>query len=268
MSLVSTEQATTEGPRGSTDRAKDHRDRIARLNESLLGLQDGLDTERTSRFEDLQGKMTLLDEKVNLSQDMKAHKFHVLKEQLEFFGNSVNCERLSREEIAEEKRRDIETMDKALGAALAEELEERNETESRVMHIFETRTNELKEEVIKAGRDGIATEANFRKYLEVDIPKLRQYLEEEIENRETMEQRMLRKAMDEVTQLQAAVLAEKKAREDMEQAMLRMMEDIVSRVQVEVAKDKKERERTEQTLLGLLNDPLHKLQLTQASRSG
>merc|ERR1712146_685879 len=35
--------------------------------------------------------------------------------------------------------------------------------------------------------------------------------------------------MDEVTQLQGAILAEKKAREDTEEALLRMMEDVVSK---------------------------------------
>merc|ERR1719221_934501 len=75
-----------------------------------------------------------------------------------------------------------------------------------------------------------------------------------------MEQRMLQKAMDEVTQLQAAVLSEKKAREDTEEAMLRMMEDIVAKMQSEVAQEREEREQAEDMLLNLLHDTLVKLE--------
>merc|ERR1712224_644540 len=78
-------------------------------------------------------------------------------------------------------------------------------------------------------------------------------------NREAMEQRMLDKAMEEVTHLQEAVLAEKKAREDTENAMMRMMEDIVQKVQGEIQLERSEREKTEEQLLHLLDQTCNKL---------
>merc|ERR1711972_18576 len=100
---------------------------------------------------------------------------------------------------------------------------------------FESKTNSIREEMQTSGRLRMDSEANLRRYLEVDIPKLYESLKEEVSNREAMEQRMLRKAMEEVAQLQGAVLAEKKAREDTEEAMLRMMEDVVLKMQGEIA---------------------------------
>merc|ERR1711959_495507 len=96
------------------------------------------------------------------------------------------------------------------------------------------RTNSVKETVAKEGQVRIAAESKLRSFLEVDIPNLYENLKEEVHSREAMEQRMLDKAMEEVTHLQEAVLAEKKAREDTEEAMMRMMEDIVQKVQGEI----------------------------------
>merc|ERR1719424_1571342 len=123
----------------------------------------------------------------------------------------------------------------------------------------------LKDEILHSGAVRMDNESKLRRFLEVDIPKLYEGLKEEVENREQMEQRMLKKAMDEVTQLQGAILSEKKAREDTEEAILRMMEDVVSKMQGEIQTEKRERERTEEMLLMLLNDTCHNLQVASAS---
>merc|ERR1712217_664371 len=101
----------------------------------------------------------------------------------------------------------------------------------------------LKDDISKAGATQIENENSLRRYLEIDVPRLYESLKEEVDNREAMEQRVLRRAMEEVTQLQAAILAEKKAREDTEEAMLKMMEDVVAKMQQEIKKERKEREK-------------------------
>merc|ERR1712193_375251 len=99
--------------------------------------------------------------------------------------------------LAERKAQEIASMDQRLQAALEAEQQARKESEMRVLRIFEDKTHLLKEEIVK---------------------------------RETMEQRMMARAMEEVQHLQQAILAEKKAREDTEEAMLRMMEDVVAKM--------------------------------------
>jgi len=161
---------------------------------------------------------------------------------------------------AVEKQEEIARVDEALQASLAAEQEARRESEARVLQTFEAKTRGIREEMQAGGRLRMDNEANLRRYLEVDIPKLYESLKDEVENREVMEQRMLQKAMDEVTQLQAAVLSEKKAREDTEEAMLRMMEDIIAKMQSEIAQEREEREQAEEMLLNLLHDTLLKLE--------
>lgn len=249
----------------SLSRPGDYRDRISRLSDKLCVLHEGLDQDRNTRFEHLQGKMRQLDERVSASQDTTNRKFSLMKEQLCVFQKDLDVERLNRENLAQEKHEEITQVDENLQATLQAEQEARRQTEARILHVFDSKTHALKDEVIKSGQLRMDNEASLRRYLEVDIPKLYESLKEEVDNREAMEQRMLKKAMDEVTQLQGAILAEKKAREDTEEAMLRMLEDVVMKMQAEIANERRERERTEEMLLNLLNETCHKLHVASQS---
>lgn len=242
-----------------------HRDRIARLSDKLCVLHEGLDEDRNTRFEHLQGKMRHLDERLSASQDAATKKTAVIKDQLICFQKDIDVEKEAREQLAEAKEKDIVRVDTAMQEKLQAEQAALRETEQRILRVFESKTDALKEEICKSGRVRVDNEGNLRRYLEVDIPKLYESLKEEVHNREAMEQRMLQKAMDEVTQLQSAILAEKKAREDTEEAMLRMMEDVVAKMQSEIATERQERERTEEMLLNLLHDTCHKLQVASQS---
>jgi len=243
-------------------RVGDYRDRIARLSDKLCVLHEGLDNDRSTRFEHLQGKVRHLDERLTASQDSGAKKFALLKQQLVGVHRDLDQEREHRVSMEEAKHHEVSEVNAALQAALNAEQEARKETEANILKVFEAKTDSLKEELEKAGRLRGDTEANLRRYLEFDIPKLYESLKEEVDNREAMEQRMLRVALEEVTQLQSAILAEKKAREDSEEAMLRMMEDVVTKMQGEIAAERRERERTEEMLLNLLHDTCSKLEKT------
>eukprot|EP00411_Alexandrium_monilatum_P051800 CAMPEP_0175429572 /NCGR_PEP_ID=MMETSP0095-20121207/51424_1 /TAXON_ID=311494 /ORGANISM="Alexandrium monilatum, Strain CCMP3105" /LENGTH=385 /DNA_ID=CAMNT_0016729019 /DNA_START=53 /DNA_END=1208 /DNA_ORIENTATION=- len=246
-------------PASGSPRLEDYRDRTARLSDKLLVLHEGLDQDRNTRFEYLQGKVKQLDERVSVSQDATTRKFSVLKDQLGAFQAELGREGLSRERMAREAREELARVDAALQAGLASEQEARRESEARILHGFEAKTTALKDELGKSGRLRLESESSLRRYLEVDIPRLYESLKEEVENREAMEQSMLRRAMEEVTQVQGAILEEKRAREEAEEAMLRMMEDVVAKVQAEIASERRERERTEEMLTHLLHETCQKL---------
>mmetsp|Transcript_54673 Transcript_54673/g.98207 ORF Transcript_54673/g.98207 Transcript_54673/m.98207 type:complete len:262 (-) Transcript_54673:143-928(-) len=249
----------------NADSTSVYRDRVARLTDKLSVLHEGLDQDRNTRFDHLQGKMKQLDERLSVSQDAAAKKFGILKEQMLIFQEDLKNERMHRENLAETKEQEINRVDTNLKSILQSEQDSRRETEEKILKTFEEKTAQLKDEINQSGRVRMDNEATLRRFLEVDIPKLYEGLKEEVQNRETMEQRMLKRAMDEVTQLQGAILAEKKAREDTEEAMLRMMEDVVAKMQAEIQTERRERERTEEMLLSLLNDTCHKLQVASQS---
>merc|ERR1719253_1001850 len=209
--------------------------------------------------------MKQLDERLSASQDASAKKFGVLKEHMLIFQDALKSEQQNREEFQGRKEEDIVKIDQSLQVTLQAEQDARREAEQKVIRAFEEKNSCLKDEILHTGKVRMDNEAKLRRFLEVDIPKLYEGLKEEVENREAMEQRMLKKAVDEVTQLQGAVLTEKKAREDTEEAILRMMEDVVSKMQGEIQTERRERERVEEMLLTLLNDTCHNLQVASAS---
>jgi len=242
-----------------------YRDRVTNLTTKLSNMHEGLDKDKASRYDHLQGKMKHLDERLSASQDAGAKKFGVLKDHMLLFQDALQSERVNRELLAEAKEQEILKVDAALQITLRSEQDARKEAEQKILRVFEDKTSYLKDEITHSGKVRMDNEAKLRRFLEVDIPKLYEGLREEVENRELMEQRMLKRAMDEVTQLQSAILTEKKAREDTEEAILRMMEDVVSKMQAEIQTERRERERTEEMLLTLLNDTCHNLQVASTN---
>jgi len=242
-----------------------YRDRITNLTTKLSSMHEGLDKDRSSRYDHLQVKMKQLDERLSASQDASQKKFGVLKDHVFLFQETVKKEREIREQYIVSKEQEIVKVDQALQIKLQEEQDERRGAEDRIRRVFEDKTTYLKDEILHSGQMRNDNEAKLRRFLEVDIPKLYEGLKEEVDNREAMEQRMLKKAMDEVTQLQGAILAEKKAREDTEEAILRMMEDVVTKMQAEIQTERRERERTEEMLLTLLNDTCQNLQAASST---
>merc|ERR1719161_2426195 len=145
--------------------------------------------------------MKQLDERLATAQDASAKKFGILKDQIAAHDNELNEEKNARETLASEKTGEISRLDNRLQIALEAEQKARREAEQAILQVFDERTNSIKEQVQKEGKSRIEKESKLRCSLEVDIPNLYDNLKEEVHSREAMEQRMLDKAMEEVTHL-------------------------------------------------------------------
>eukprot|EP00913_Durusdinium_trenchii_P014541 g13641.t1 len=181
------------------------------------------------------------------------------QDQLIKFQRDFDEERLSREALTEARSKELSAADLRLQQALETEQQARRDAEAQVLRSFDERTAVLRE-------DG--AEAALRRYVDVDIPKLYESLRDEAQSRETMEDRIVRRASDEINRLQEAILTEKKAREDTEEALLRMMEDRMihddslrchGATVGEEFFERADRETTEETLLKLLEETCNKL---------
>mmetsp|Transcript_4132 Transcript_4132/g.7586 ORF Transcript_4132/g.7586 Transcript_4132/m.7586 type:complete len:253 (-) Transcript_4132:39-797(-) len=234
-------------------------ERINRLSERLSGLQQGLEHERNSRFDQLSQRMYDVDLKLQQSQETLHSDLALLKDQLVKFQRDFDEERLGREAMTEARSKELGAADLRLQNALEAEQQARRDAEAKVLKTFDERTALLREEIAREGRSRAEAEAALRRYVDVDIPKLYESLREEAQSRETMEDRIVRRASEEISRLQEAILTEKKAREDTEEALLRMMEDTVAKMRAEIAQERADRETTEETLLKLLEETCNKL---------
>merc|ERR1712048_973026 len=192
-------------------------------------------------------------------------KYNVVKGQFSIFEDAIKVEKAKREELAHSKTAEIAEFAQTLDAALKAEQNSLRSSEERILQVFESKRVAIRDDMLSVGRTASNNEANLRRYLEDDVPKLYEMLREETKSREQMEKQMLSVAMSEVVELQGVIAAEKKAREDTEEVMLRMMEDAVAKMQTDIANERRERKHTETMLLNLLQETCTKLQVTSKS---
>eukprot|EP00927_Polykrikos_kofoidii_P063526 TRINITY_DN58357_c0_g1_i1.p1 TRINITY_DN58357_c0_g1~~TRINITY_DN58357_c0_g1_i1.p1 ORF type:complete len:309 (-),score=53.37 TRINITY_DN58357_c0_g1_i1:89-943(-) len=238
---------------------------VTEVSDQLLDLHAIRDSERNARFGNMQNKITTLTDRVAAFQDSSIKKFEVSKDELMVFQDELANEIMKREELDRTKTAGIGQLDAELQLALASEQASLRETESKIMKVFEGKTNAIKEAMVRTDRGTAENLANLRRYLEIDVPKLYSSLREETKGREEMEKQMLSAAMEEVHELQGIIAAEKRAREDTEEVMLRMMEDAVAKMMSELAVERRERKQTEQMLFNLLSEVCNKLHVSSTS---
>lgn len=246
-----------------TDRAEEMDMRIRGHSEGLLQLHDSLDQERNFRFDALQKKLELLNQRLLASQDYGGKNFSELKTYIGKVKQDFASARAAREELSKRRSAEISALSASLKAALAVQQDRLKESEAKVLRLFMHKTASVQKDC--GSHFTGANDATLSRFLNDDVPKLYQSLEAETQEREAMEERMMARAMAEVRELQGAILAEKKAREDSEEAMLRMMEDVVTKMQAEVAEERTQRERTEEMLRSLMDATCHKLHVASMS---
>jgi len=247
------------------DRMATYGNKITGLSDKLLSLHAGLDDERNARFEQLQGKIKSLDDRLSAWQNIGAKKYNVVKGQFCVFEDAMKLEKAKREEVARGNTEEIAAFAQTLDAALKGEQNSLRSAEERILQVFESKRVAIRDDMLSIGRTAGNNEANLRRYLEDDVPRLYEMLREETKSREQMEKQMLSVAMAEVAELQGVIAAEKQKREDTEEVMLRMMEDAVAKMQTDIANERRERKHTEEMLLNLLQETCTKLQVTSKS---
>ncbi|CDW72479.1 UNKNOWN [Stylonychia lemnae] len=92
-----------------------------------------------------------------------------------------------------------------------------------------------------------------------DFPKLQEEIRNESNDREELDNTLIKKINEESQKLVETIQGEKKAREETEESILELLRDMVNRIKAELENEKKERESSEETLLSLLEETCTKL---------
>jgi len=250
--------------RAMTDRIVDYGERVAKTSLDLRERHDDVDRGRNDRFTQMQVQIETMEERLSASEDAGAKKFLLLKDKTNRFQRELDEARKARE-CLEVKSEEIGQVSKSLHAALDAEQQALRAAEAKLLRIFEEKTIAVHRDIETSANMKFDNDANLRQYVDFDVPKLCSSLKKETEEREAMEQRMLKQAMGEVKELQGMVLEEKTRREESEEAMLRMMEDVVTKMQHEIAEERRQRRRTEEMLRNVLDATCHKLEVVSKS---
>lgn len=233
---------------------------IVGISDRLTSLQDNLEAERQLRFKELSDLLSGVGERISVSEDAAHLKYKGLKSNLTEFQKQTLRMRQKRGELAERKTEEIKSLDERLEAFYEAEQTASRASEDRVKELYVAQVQQLGKEVTKETKLREGYEGTLRHYLEHDVVKLKDRLDEEITTREEMEMKIVRTATEEIENLESELKAEIKAREDTEEAMLRMMEDLVTKMEGDIAGERRDRAKKEEMLLSLLHYTCAKLQ--------
>eukprot|EP00922_Rhytidocystis_sp_ex-Travisia-forbesii_P040319 GHVS01060002.1.p1 GENE.GHVS01060002.1~~GHVS01060002.1.p1 ORF type:complete len:269 (-),score=49.79 GHVS01060002.1:247-1053(-) len=242
--------ATDGGSRPTTP----HADRVQRLSQRLSGIHAGLESERQLR-DSLHQKIGSLDHRIEDSKKEQDMKVTELRKQMASLCENAQCEAESRKKYLQSQNKEIEEMNARLTQTIERQYNKQQESEGRCLEEFESKTNALRDELLKEHMDLVDTQSLIQQYCNVEIPKLHDMLRSETRERAEMEE-----SCDCVGSHVAELLErEKKDREAQSQSMLHLIEQVVSKTQGLLHKEREERIATEGTLFQLLEDTISKL---------
>jgi len=233
---------------------------VHRVGGQISVLSNAKDAERNRKSQDMWARMKQLDERISAVQDAGVKKFVQVGSQLQQLERAVQEMRLNTHALTQAKRRELAARGAALEADARAQQNGLKGASDRVLHIFNKKANAVHDDFLRVEQGRAENEANLRRFLEEDIPRLYKGLKEEADSREAAEQDMLDNVLAQVADLRETLAAERKARENSEEAMVRTLEAVVAKMQSALQKETEERQRTEEMLQNLLQATCHKIE--------
>ncbi|OMJ68201.1 hypothetical protein SteCoe_34421 [Stentor coeruleus] len=236
-----------------------YKDRVKRLSERLQGIQVNLETDRGSRFVDLEKKLDSLEKDFNDSLEQNAKKFSTVKEQIQKIEKTLDEELHLRDSFFEIKSQEIAEFQARIQEAFTKSMKIRKENENKIYKVIDEKVENIKSKMTEENKALKDSEAEARGYIEQDVPKLYEFVQNCIADREEMEGSLNKKLEGGLADIENDLAVETKTREETEEAMLAMLRDVVSRIKSDLEQERKERESSEETLLSLLEETCSKL---------
>lgn len=236
-----------------------YKDRVKRLSERLQGIQGNFESDKNSRFSEIEKKLDDLEKDFCESQDQNNKKFSMLKDSIQKLEKAFDEELHVRDSIFELKSQEISEFQSRIQEVFTKSAKARKENENRIYKQIDEKVEAMKLRMIEENKVLKDSEAEARSYIEQDMPKLFEFVQSCINDREEMEMNLTKQLDGGLVEIENDLSVETKTREETEEAMLAMLRDVVSRIKSDLELERKERESSEETLLSLLEETCSKL---------
>ena len=174
-------------------------------------------------------------------------------------GKQIEEENEKAENFLERKNHYIQLLEQKIDERFNQEAQIREDIGNKLISIIDDKFNALKNEISKESGNRFECIENLKSYLENDMPKLNEMLNNEKIKREEGDDTIDKKTTDEIMQVQYIKKKKKKNSEQTEEAILEMLRVLVTKSKADIEAEREERERTEETLISLLEDTCSKL---------
>lgn len=236
-----------------------YKERVKKISERLQTMQIVLDPERNLGFSDIEKKLEQLEGDFSEACEQNNKKFNILKDQIQKIELNVDKELKNRSQFFQSRSDELNRWQEKIHAGLNKYLKGKKEGESKIFSVIEERFEGLKSKVREECRNFEDTEAEATKFINQDLPKIAEIVQEGVDLRKFAELELNKRLETGLAGLKNDLAVEKKMREETEEAMLAMLRDVVSRIKNDLDTERKERENSEENILGLLEETCEKI---------
>ncbi len=174
-------------------------------------------------------------------------------------GTMIEEDKSFKEQMNDMRAQEIKLLEQKIHERFDQEVAARKDLERRMLALIDQKVSGMRGDIAKESKIRYENIEHLESCLEGDFPKLQEEMRNEANEREELDNSVLKRMNEESQKLVDSIQGEKKQREETEEAILEMLRDMVNRIKQELEVEKKERESSEETLLSLLEETCTKL---------
>ena len=234
-------------------------ERVRRLSQKLQGIQSNLESDRSGQYQDIENQLDELESLYEQAQEHNTKRFQILRDQVTQIEKSLNEELHMRDSYIQIKSQELHEHQSRIQENYSKSLKLRKETESKALKMIDSKAETAKSRLYDELRSLKAKENESKAFIQQEIPKLCEFVQSYMTEREEVETGFVRLLEYQVVGVEEELRVETQTREETEEAMLAMLRDVVSRIKSDLEGERRERESSEETLLGVLEETCAKL---------
>eukprot|EP01017_Pseudomicrothorax_dubius_P019438 TRINITY_DN2137_c0_g1_i20.p1 TRINITY_DN2137_c0_g1~~TRINITY_DN2137_c0_g1_i20.p1 ORF type:complete len:220 (+),score=67.01 TRINITY_DN2137_c0_g1_i20:123-782(+) len=192
-----------------------HSERIQRIADRLSSIQIGEESHRHQRYDTLEARIKVLEERLAENQEAFSKRIGSLKEGVTRLAKLVEEEKHWQGEVLEKRGADLAALDGKFSALFDSEEGSRREGEVKVIRVLEDKVAVTRGEVAKEAAARTEQIEALEQALAADLPRLFDAVKLEASEREANDAALLRRCNEEVARLSALVTQERKSRQEL-----------------------------------------------------
>ncbi|CAD8186400.1 unnamed protein product [Paramecium octaurelia] len=233
--------------------------RVSSIFEKLNNISTSVQDEKNNRFHAISQLIMAFEAQLQHQSDQKEEKFTYIAAKVRQITEFLEQEQENRERQETETFKLITDLERHARRLIEQNSKERVEQEKKIVYSIGQQIESLQQDVIKEGLAQSTSHEYIDSYLNEDLPKIADELQNEITEGKDVEEKIYHQFVEQLNDLRSLFEKEKKEREIKEEEIVESLREISNRIQEQLKKTRGEREKTEETLVTLVEKVIEKL---------
>ena len=187
-------------------------ERVRRLSQKLQGIQSNIESDRSSQYLNIENQLDELESLYEQAHDHNNKRFQSLRDQVIQIEKSLNEELHMRDSFIQIKSQELLEHQVRIQENYSKSLKLRKETESKALKMIDNKAEAAKSRLYDEIRSLKSKENDSKAYIEQEIPKLCEFVQGYMAEREDIEAGLVRKLEHELADVGGELSVETKLR--------------------------------------------------------